>query len=254
MPKLPDDFDSQLNQIVDQALNVTGWTTRRELEFLGLLAACPTAEGVILEIGSFRGRSATVLANAARMADGCQVVAVDHLLQPQAYQEFYASIQAAGIEDKVEFHRMSSAELARTWSRPIRFLWIDGNHAYEPTKLDFDSYYPFLADGAIVAIHDVLNRFEGSVRVFMEEMLLSDHFGAADMCGSIGWAQYFCDPQQAALHRRDKLKLYRRLSRLGPVFAFDTMPQGLSRLGYRLWRACVPRRQPRPSDWIRKVA
>ena len=254
MPKLPADFDSQLNQIVNHALRVQGWMTRRELEFLGLLAACPTAEGVILEIGSFRGRSTTALANAARMSDGSQVVAVDHLLQTNAYEEFCASIKAAGIEDQVEFHRMTSAELARTWNRPIRLLWIDGNHAYEPTKLDFDSYYPFLADGAIVAIHDVLNLFEGSVRVFMEEMLLSDHFGAADMCGSIGWAQYFRDPRQAASHRNDKRKLYRRLSPLVPYVAFDTMPQGLSKLRYRLWRACVPRRQPRPSDWIGKVA
>lgn len=254
MLRLPPDFPHQLNEIVDHALTVEGWMTRRELEFLGLLAAAPTAEGEVLEIGSYRGRSTTVLARCAALAGKERIVAVDHLLQPAAHEEFCASVRRAGVEHLIEFHRMMSWELGRTWQRPLRLLWIDGNHTYAATKRDFGTFAPFLANGAIVAIHDVLNKYEGSLRVFMEDILLSEHFGAAGMCGSIGWAQYFRDPQSSVACREDKLRLYRCLSPLVPLVAYDQSPRGLNKLRYRFLRARVPRRPLAPETWVRRVA
>lgn len=254
MPRLLPGFRQRLETIVDHALTVEGWMTRRELEFLGLLAATPTADGEILEIGSYRGRSTAVLARCAELAGAARIVAVDHLLQPLAHEAFLASIRRAGIEHLVEFHRMMSWELGHSWQRPLRLLWIDGNHTYAATKLDFDTFAPFLANGAIVAIHDVLNQYEGSVRVFLEEILLSDHFGAAGLSGSIGWAQYHADSAQTASHRQHKLRLYRRLSPLVPLVAYDQAPRGLNKLRYRLLRARVPRRPPSPETWVQRVA
>ena len=40
-------------------------------------------------------------------------------------------------------------------------------------------FKPYLVDGAIVAMHDVLGTFEGALRVFVEEVLDSDDFGPA---------------------------------------------------------------------------
>ena len=74
----------------------------------------------------------------------------------------------AGVENVVEFHRQRSSELAGKWdaSRKIRLLWIDGDHTYTGAKLDLDLLRPFLANGAIVAMHDVLHSHDGPVRVF----------------------------------------------------------------------------------------
>src|SRR2546429_8130962 len=82
------------------------------------------------------------------------------------------------------------AHLARDWRRPIRLLWIDGDHQYEAVKRDLALFRPYLAPGAIVAMHDVLGTWPGPLRAFVEDVLGSDDFGPAGCFKSIGWAQY----------------------------------------------------------------
>ena len=106
-----------------------------------------------------------------------------------------------------------SYELAPQWDRPLRLLWIDGDHRYASTKQDFDLFSPFLADGAILAMHDVLSRYDGCIRVFTEDVLASPHFGASGLCGSIGWAQFWQDPARAQEYRRRNAQLRRGCSR-----------------------------------------
>ena len=36
-----------------------------------------------------------------------------------------------GSSDAVEVERAFSREVGQSWTRPIRFLWIDGDHTYE---------------------------------------------------------------------------------------------------------------------------
>ena len=80
MLRLPASFDTTVDALVDRAMRIEGWTTPRELRFLALLAACPTTTGSVLEIGSYRGRSTTLLARAAELASNVPIVAVDHFL------------------------------------------------------------------------------------------------------------------------------------------------------------------------------
>ena len=254
MLKLPAGFAATIDSMVDGAMQIEGWTPPRELRFLALLAACPTTVGSIIEIGSYRGRSTTLLARAAELAENAPIVAVDHFLQAGALAAFQKSICTAGVEHLVEFHQMMSWDLGASWNRPLRLLWIDGNHTYAATHRDLETFAPSLADGAIVAIDDVLNRFEGSLRVFLEDILLSPHFGAAGVCGSIGWAQFHADAEGSRSHSRDKLRLYRKLSPLVPLVAFDCYPSGLNKLRYRLLRSRVPRGLPDSADWIRQVS
>jgi cephalosporin hydroxylase len=41
--------------------------------------------------------------------------------------------------------------------RDIDFLFIDGDHTYEGVKDDFERYSPFVADGGLIAFHDIVN-------------------------------------------------------------------------------------------------
>ena len=253
MLTLPSGFPATVDGLVDDTIQIDGWTTPRELRFLALLAACPTTTGTVLEIGSYRGRSTTLLARANQLVNSNPIVAVDHFLQAGSYEAFQKTIRAAEVEHLIEFHRMMSWELATGWDRPLRLLWIDGNHSYDSTHRDLGAFSPYLADGAIVAIDDVLNRYEGSLRVFLEDILLSPRFGAAGVCGSIGWAQFQADLRDARPYHREKLKLYRKLSPLVPLVAFDCYPSGWDKLRYRLLRSRVPRRLPACSAWMLQV-
>ena len=168
-------------------------------------------------------------------------------------KDFQTNLRNAGVEKHVEFHRKRSSELAKVWNRDIRLLWIDGDHTYSGTKLDFDAFSPFLSDGAIIAIHDVLHNFEGSIRVFMEDVLLSNHFGPAGMCGSIAWSQYFKDSNFGRRFRNQKIKLYQKLNRLLPYCAFARGIKGYHKIKYKILRSMVSHPDINPSKWLKEV-
>ncbi len=239
-----------------------GFLTEREGRFLALVAACAPAQGAILEIGTFKGKSTVGLASVALRYGLGPVITVDPHSGPSitdpdvgptgsSWDDFRASLRAAGVESAVEAHRAYSRDVAPGWTRPIRFLWIDGDHTYRGAKQDIDLFRSHLVPGAIVALHDVLHTFEGPVRVFAEELLNSDLFGPAGLCGSIGWAQY--RPSDGAEWRDQRLTLRRRVARLIPFVRDGREPTGLRKLRYKLWRGLVPHDAPDPLPWVGMV-
>ena len=240
-----------------------GFLTEREARFLALVAVCAPARGAILEIGSFKGKSTVGLASIAQRYGLDPIVSVDphsapavtdfgHGSQQSSWDDFRASLRAAGVESSVEAHRAYSRDLARGWTRPIRFLWIDGDHTYRGAKEDIDLFRQHVVPGAIVAFHDVLHTFEGPVRVFAEEILASDTFGPAGLCGSIGWAQY--RPHDGARWRPARESLRKRVARLIPFVLGGREPTGLRKLRYKLWRGLVPHAALDPAAWVRAVS
>jgi Methyltransferase domain len=230
----------------------SGYLSEREARFLMAAAALAPAQGKNLEIGSFKGRSTVGLAYVTRELGLGTVVAVDPHTSPattdpdlkgktSSYDDFVANLRTAGVFDRVEIERVYSHELVREWKDSIRFLWIDGDHTYEGAKADLDMFKPYLVDGAIVAMHDVLGTFEGALRVFVEEVLDSDDFGAAGFSGSIGWAQYRPRDGRAARFRRRRRLLAVPARRLIPIARrADRGLHGWNKFLYKLWRPLAP--------------
>jgi MMP 1-O-methyltransferase len=242
----------------------TGYLTEREARFLALLAVGSPAVGRILEIGSFKGKSTVGLATMARRFNLGQVAAVDPFSAPSStdpdlqgemssYEAFRATLHRAGLESQVEVHRCLSSELASTWTDPIRLLWIDGDHTYDGAHADFTLYEPYLAPGAIVALHDALSPFEGPIRVFTEEILTSEDFGPSGFVGSIAWAQYLPGRPVNDRHARPKRVLARRAARLIPYVSPPRPLRGLARLRFRFWRSQISHVALSPEAWLRKI-
>src|SRR2546426_2564332 len=74
---LPADFSSASDEAWRLVSAAPGFLTEREARFLALAAACTPGRGVILEIGSFKGKSTVGLASIAARYQLGQVVAVD---------------------------------------------------------------------------------------------------------------------------------------------------------------------------------
>lgn len=263
--EIPVGFDVFVEQLMADIDSVEGHLSAKEIRFLALLAAVPRADGAILEIGSFKGRSTCVLARSAALIGDETVYAVDPMTAPSetdpdlrgakdTLADFRRNIEAAGVADRVELHQTFSYELAKTWDRPLRLLWIDGDHTYLGTRLDLEGFSPHLNDGAIVAMHDVLHEFDGGVRVMMEHILLSPNFGACGFVGSIGWGQYLKDTGEAAQYRDQKLRLYKKLSRMIPFLTMRKEPlSGFEKKRYKVARALVPHGELKPQEWLRLV-
>jgi hypothetical protein len=256
--QLPDDVDQTIEDAWQRARHVPGFMVENEVRFLGTLAACTPAQGAIVEIGSFKGKSTVMLASVAGRYGRGPVVAIDphaglsylgtHVPdQDPTFNEFLASIKSAGVEENVEVRRAFSRDAASGWNRPIRLLWIDGDHSYRGCKEDFDLFSPHFADGAVIALHDSLSAFEGPIRVFVEEVLRSDRFGPSGFVNSIAWSQ-FC-PADGARFRKLRKKLESRASRLLPFVAHGASPTGLRKMAFKLNRSFVPRKRISPAQW-----
>ncbi|HZC65127.1 MAG TPA: class I SAM-dependent methyltransferase, partial [Candidatus Dormibacteraeota bacterium] len=221
-----------------------------EAKFLAVLAAIVPAEGAIVEIGSFRGRSTVMLAKMSARYNLGPIVAIDPhnspiLLNPggvgqrSSYDDFLDSIRSAGIEKYVEPHVAYSTDVSPAWNRPIRLLWIDGDHSYQGALADLNGFLPHMEPNAVVALHDSLSPFSGPVRVFVENILRSDKFGPAGFVHSIAWSQY--RPADGAKFRSEREKLAKRAEKLIPIVADDAELHGLKKMKYKLLRSRVPR-------------
>src|SRR2546426_8737166 len=149
----PADFSSASDEAWRLVSAAPGFLTEREARFLALAAACTPGRGVILEIGSFKGKSTVGLASIAARYQFCQLVAVDPHTAPSStdpglggqassFEDFRHTLARAGLTDHVEVHRAFSRELAAGWNRPIRPLRVDGDHPHPRAEPDLDPFPP----------------------------------------------------------------------------------------------------------------
>jgi predicted O-methyltransferase YrrM len=242
-----------------------GYLSEKEARFLMIAAALTPAHGRILEIGSFKGRSTVGLAYIAKRYDLGKIVSVDPHTSPSAtdpdlrgapssLQDFFENLRGTGMLDAVEAKVMFSHEVAREWREPIRLLWIDGDHTYAGALADLRLFQPHLAPGAVIAMHDVLGTHYGSLRVFVEEVLGSDAFGAAGYCGSIGWAQYRPDAGSNLEHRLRRELLAFPARKIIPIAQSDRGLVGWNKWRYKFWRPLAPHGSLNARRWAKRVS
>lgn len=157
-----------------------GFVSRAEAELLYRLAS-RVSEGVIVEVGSYRGRSTVALARGARAGSAVAVYAVD---PHEAFQDHPGSPQF-GPPDRAAFFRamlrsrcyhqvrlvnLSSEEVTPGWRRPVGLLWIDGDHSAEAVRRDLECWWPHLLPGAAVAFDDAVGPGSGPAAVIAENV------------------------------------------------------------------------------------
>ena len=259
---LPENFDTVMQDAWQRSSGVPGFIGELEFRALGLLAAAAPPGGVTVEIGSFKGKSTVALASIAAQYGFGEVVSIDPHTSPSvtdpmfsekasSFEDFMDTLRTTGIERNVEVYRAASREVAPGWNRPIRLLWIDGDHTYAGAKEDFDLFSPYLIEGGIVAFHDTLHEFEGPIRVVVEDLLRSDRFGPAGFFHTIGWAQY--RPRDGTRFRAQRERLARRAAKILPFVAGGRPVKGFSKLRYKLRRVLVPHAVPTTAEWSAKI-
>lgn len=137
-----------------------------ELERLAELAAQVPRDQAIVELGSYRGGSASALALGARNGGGAHVTCIDPWPQPRAnepdpghaerqrgaLEAFRSTMSAQGWP--VTALRAHSHNIAPRWVQPVGLLFIDGDHSYDAVAADFRSWLSLLAPGAWLVFHD----------------------------------------------------------------------------------------------------
>jgi MMP 1-O-methyltransferase len=166
--------NEELGRLRELIADIPGWLTDEEGETLYELAKHCTGRGVIVEIGSWKGKSTTCLGLGSRAGKGVRIFAVD----PHAdyrFGEFKENMERAGIIDLVTPVPSTSQAKANDFHEPIELLFIDGSHEYEDVKADFDQWVPKVVEGGTVAVHDT-TLWQGPKRVVEDNIYRSRQF------------------------------------------------------------------------------
>lgn len=168
------DVQSKLYVVVMSWLNVVntieGWLTKIEGMFLfGLASICQ--KGVIVEIGSWVGKSTIYLAQGSKFGNKVHVYAVDpHNGEATKSPEIIASrgeefstlddfrnhIELADVSDIVIPVVKTSEQAYKEWDDvfKVELVFIDGNHGWDFVSYDFKVWTEKLISGGILALHD----------------------------------------------------------------------------------------------------
>ena len=132
---------------------VPGWLTDEEGEALYDLARACTGKGVIVEIGSWKGKSTICLGRGSLAGASVPIYAID----PHAdyrFGDFKANVERAGITDLVRPVTSLSQPAADEFHEPIELLFVDGSHEYDLVLEDFEKWVPKVVEEGWVAFHD----------------------------------------------------------------------------------------------------
>ena len=142
----------EFEQVMRLIARVRGWLTDDEAEALFTAAKACTGRGVIVEIGSWRGKSTICLARGSRAGGGVRVYAVD--LHTKQFEKFKRNLERAGVADLVHPIRAPSQQAADEFQEPVELLFVDGSHEEALVREDYEKWVPKVVDGGLVAFHD----------------------------------------------------------------------------------------------------
>jgi hypothetical protein len=174
--------------------SLPGMISLDEAQFLRR-AAAEAQDGCIVEIGSWRGKSAVAMAlglESRPLENRPLIYCVDpHRPFVGIYggrfgaedrKGFYETMLASGCAERVALINLPSGQVAESWREPIALLFIDGDHSYDGVRQDVAGWFPFLTANAVAAFDDALDINGGPYRVIAE--LIGS--GAFEPCGKAG--------------------------------------------------------------------
>jgi predicted O-methyltransferase YrrM len=177
---------TSFTEVWGPAADVEGWLSEGQARRLWDRASALRPPARVVEIGSYRGRSAIVLGRAAR--EGVEVVAIDphagtdrgprEIHGPAAageadHRAFLANLERAGVAGAVRHVRRPSQEALHAVEGPVSLLFVDGAHRYRPARDDLARWGARVRPGGTLLVHDAFS----AVGVTLAQLRLLAHSG-----------------------------------------------------------------------------
>jgi len=215
---------------ISLARRISGWLTDGEANALFEIARlrAPERDPVIVELGSWQGKSSILLAAGVRGKPNALVYCVDPFgvdedpdIQAKHYsplidtmrhsleEGFQRNVRRCGVGNIVRALKGYSYEVVRSWKDPIDVLFIDASHVYENVHRDFVAWSPFVKVGGIVILHDIQAAWPGPSRVMAED-LQPPQYADLEQVDSLAWAvKQPCDPGAISSTARSRVVVTR---------------------------------------------
>jgi predicted O-methyltransferase YrrM len=156
--------------------NIKGFLDPEEGRALYDIALEASRLGPCLEIGSYCGKSAVYLGSACR-ENGAVLFSIDHHRGSEEQQpgeeyfdpglfdfetfsmntlpHFRQTLTLAGLEETVVPIVSRSDVVARGWATTLSLVFIDGGHAFETARRDYECWTSHIIPGGYLLIHDI---------------------------------------------------------------------------------------------------
>lgn len=157
-----------------------GLVTAATCRSLTKLAERVAASVAIVEVGTYRGKSACCLASRT----GAPVYTIDpwgkpgnpdgkhRYAAPDAEREYRDQVSRAGLAHRITQIQDFSFNVAAHWDGPVGLLYIDGDHSRRAVIQDYEAWEPHLIPGSIVVFDDVDTPRNPGVRQALEHLQL----------------------------------------------------------------------------------
>lgn len=146
-------------KIVKIYLNKPGYLSLREAHLLYQNAKNLKGNKVVVEIGSYLGKSTCAIAEGIR-GKNINFYTID-TFENQAmtegrrntFEEFLKN--TSEYKDLITIKKGFSYDVVKKMQNvKIDFLWIDGDHTYQGVKRDIEDWVPLVKENGIVCFHD----------------------------------------------------------------------------------------------------
>lgn len=151
-------IDNRLG-LYDVLNEVTGWLSKEDAQLLINYTINIRDSNVIVEIGSYRGRSTIVMA----LYSTVPVYSIDphqpSVGDPYQFGDvdrgvFCRNLIKFGVSDKVRQINLESVDVGLIFNKPVGFLFVDGSHSYKGVRDDLSVWIPHISKGGHIAFHD----------------------------------------------------------------------------------------------------
>jgi hypothetical protein len=186
---------NSLDDFCQFSAQLPGWIRGAEAEDLAISAFGLPADAVIVQIGTFLGSAAILLAGARKLRGIGKVHCVDPFdcsgdaFSVPFYERILAeagggplrarfeqNIRLAKLEAWIEVHQGRAEDVASGWSTPLDMLALSGDQSPVGARAAYEEWSPFLKRGAVIAVHNSSPRdyqptHDGNRRIVVEEIV-----------------------------------------------------------------------------------
>jgi hypothetical protein len=192
----------ELEEYIQLSEAVPGWCRGERAWGLALTSLLCPPDATIVEVGTFLGSSAILLAGPRKLRGSGRVHVVDPFdgsgddfsvphyrdvlemldgttgpgfAKRDLRRHFEDNIRRAGLCKWIEVHEGRAADAAAHWSAPIDLLFLDGDQSPKGAREAYDCWARFLRPDAVIALHnsgpdDVREGHDGYRRLVLEEL------------------------------------------------------------------------------------
>jgi predicted O-methyltransferase YrrM len=172
-------------------LDIDGWLSHNEAMTLYELArSLPAPAPVLVEIGSWLGKSSVVLAKGIQSYKMSVLYCIDPFdgagdpvsltaysrrkaaLQTSLREQFEQNIRKNHVDQIIKVCQGYSHDYVAGFEDQIDLLFIDGNHEYQYVMQDYQDWSPLIKAGGLIAFHDVVCKesVQGPQKVIDEKL------------------------------------------------------------------------------------